>query len=164
MKLRRRVVPVLAVLVATVCNAAALRAQTDSVFYESRPAMGTTFAVYLYAATAARAATLFDEAFDEIERVEALLSNYRPESELSRLNAHAGAAAATVDPELHALLARALALSRATDGAFDITVGRLMSAWGFFRGQGSYPPAGALAAARAQTGWRNVLLDAHART
>lgn len=162
--MRRRAVAILAVLVATVCNAASLRAQTDSLFYETRPAMGTTFEVYLYAANASRAATLFDEAFDEIERVEALLSSYRPESELSRLNAHASTAPVTVDPELYALLARALAYSRETRGAFDITVGRLMSAWGFFRGQGHYPAEAALAAARAQTGWRNVLLNARPRT
>jgi thiamine biosynthesis lipoprotein len=159
-----------AVASALVCAAAGAplapvaRGQTDSIFYESRPAMGTTFDIYLYARDAARAAELFTHAFEEIERVEALLSNYRAESELSRLNARAAHEAVTTDPELYALLARSLAFSRLTGGAFDISVGSLMAAWGFFRGQGHYPTVDALAHARAQTGWRNVLLDPEQRT
>jgi thiamine biosynthesis lipoprotein len=139
-------------------------AQTDSLFHDARPAMGTTFDIYLYAAGAARAAMIIDEAFAEIDRVEALLSHYRADSELSRLNARAAHEPVTTEPELYALLDRALAYSRLTDGAFDVTVGRLMLTWGFFRGRGTYPSAKALAAARAQTGWRNVQLDAGQRT
>jgi FAD:protein FMN transferase len=152
------------ILAAVLACVPLLHARTDSVFYETRPAMGTTFEVYLYTANATRAAELFDAAFEEIERVEALLSNYRPESELSRVNARAATESVTIDPELYALLERALSYSRNTDGAFDVTVGRLMSAWGFFRGTGRYPAETELEQARAQTGWRNVQLDARART
>jgi thiamine biosynthesis lipoprotein len=125
--------------------------------------MGTTVEVYLYAADAGRAASLFEVVFQEVERVEAALSTYRPSSELSRINTYAVAMPVTTDPEVFGLVGRALAYSRETGGAFDITVGRLMKAWGFFRGQGRYPSEEALAEARRQTGWQYVALDTTAR-
>jgi len=139
-------------------------ASAETLFYESRPAMGTTFEVYLYAADRDRASALFEAAFDEIERVEAALSNYRSASELSRINSHAVRAPVVTDPEVFALLGRALDYSRRSNGAFDITVGKLMKAWGFFRGAGRYPSGEELARAREQTGWQRVRLDGAARS
>src|SRR6267378_1149332 len=136
----------------------------DQLFYESRPAMGTSFEVYLYAPNRERAAELFEAAFDEIERVEQVLSNYRPSSELSRINAIAADAPVVTDPEVFALLERAFVYSRESDGAFDVTVGKLMKAWGFFRGAGHYPSSEELARARAETGWQRVRLDQRTRS
>jgi thiamine biosynthesis lipoprotein len=110
----------------------------EKLFYTSRPAMGTSFEIYLYAVDRERATQLFDEAFDEIERLEALLSNYRDSSELSRINKRAAHEQVVTDPEMFHFLEQSLAWSRRTKGAFDITVGGLMRAWGFFRGRGSY--------------------------
>jgi len=136
----------------------------EQLFYELRPAMGTSFEIYIYAPNRERASELFETAFDEIERVEAALSNYRSSSELSRINESAADAPVITDPEVFALLARALDYSQRTDGAFDITVGKLMKAWGFFRGAGHYPSAEELAHAREQTGWQNVRLDNRTRS
>src|SRR5258708_20461302 len=139
-------------------------AAPDQLFYESRPAMGTTFEVYLYAPDRERALELFEAAFDEIERVEQALSNYRSSSELSRINAIAADAPVVTDPEVFALLERAFDYSRQSDGAFDVTVGKLMKAWGFFRGAGHYPSNEELARAREETGWQRVKLDPRARS
>jgi len=121
--------------------------------------MGTTVEVYLYAPSSVRAAALLEAAFAEVERVEAALSNYRPTSELSRINAAAATAPVTTDPEVFGLIARALDYSRRSEGAFDITVGPLVKAWGFFDGAGRYPSDDELADARARSGWRQVDLD-----
>lgn len=137
---------------------------TARLFHEARPAMGTTFEIYLYADGDARATELFEAAFDEIERVEAALSNYRPSSELSRINASAATRDVVTDPEVFGLLKTSRDYSRTTDGAFDVTVGRLMKAWGFFRGRGHYPSGDELARAREETGWRRVTLDPATRT
>ena len=135
-------------------GASSTRAASDSLYYETRTAMGTSVEVYLYAADAGQAAALFETVYEEIERVEAALSTYRTTSEVSRINTYADAMPVTTDPEVFGLIGRALALSRQTDGAIDITVGRLMKAWGFFRGQGRFPSTDELAEARKQTGWR----------
>jgi FAD:protein FMN transferase len=126
--------------------------------------MGTKFTIYLYAPDQASASAAFDASFDEIERVEEALSNYRETSELSRINREAGTHPVTTDPEVFQFLQASLDFSRRSDGAFDITVGPLMRAWGFFRGQGHYPTREQLAKARAHVGWRHVKLDAAART
>jgi thiamine biosynthesis lipoprotein len=132
---------------------------SDSLYHETRSAMGTDVEVYLYAPSATRAAVLMEAVFAEIERVEAALSTYRAHSELSRINRSAGATSVTTDPETFGLLRRALAFSAASGGAFDITVGPLVRAWGFSRGEGRLPTPEELAEARSATGWRHVLLD-----
>jgi thiamine biosynthesis lipoprotein len=139
-------------------------ATPDSLYHEARPAMGTTVEVFLYAPNSGRAAELLEAAFEEIERVEAALSNYRPSSELSRINAAAAAAPITTDPEVFGLIERALDHSRRTEGAFDVTVGPLVKAWGFFRGTGHYPSDDELADARARSGWMHVDLDETTRS
>jgi thiamine biosynthesis lipoprotein len=104
------------------------------------------------------------EALDEVERVEAKLSHYRPDSEISDLNLRAAYEPVLVDPALAELLGRALALAEATDGAFDPTAGPLVKCWGFFRGEGRLPDAEAVAAARERVGWRLVEMDSAGRT
>lgn len=126
--------------------------------------MGTTVAIYLYASTRARAAELFEVAFQEIDRVEEALSTYRPTSEISRINGTAAREPVVTDPEVFGLLERALDYSRLTGGAFDITVGTLVRSWGFFRNDGHYPSPDELATARAKVGWRQVALDRATRT
>ena len=75
-----------------------------------------------------------DAAFEEAHRLDALLSNYRPESEWSRINREAAARPVEVSPELFRLLSDCIEYSRASEGTFDLTVGPLMRAWGFFGG------------------------------
>jgi thiamine biosynthesis lipoprotein len=133
-------------------------------FTFTHPAMATTFTLYLYLDDAARASAVSDEVFDEVDRVEQLLSNYRESSELSRIDREAAAAPVTTDPEMMQFLADAEHWSRASDGAFDITVGRLMKAWGFYRHRGAVPPDDELERLRAVTGWQKVQLDEAART
>ena len=69
-------------------------------FTFSHPAMATTFTLFLYGKDAAQASAVSDEVFDEVDRVEQLLSNYRDSSELSRINQNAGSEAVTTDPEM----------------------------------------------------------------
>jgi thiamine biosynthesis lipoprotein len=136
----------------------------DSLFRESRPAMGTTVDVLLYADGRTRAAELFDAAFEEIERVEQALSGYRATSEISRINAAAARGPVVTDPEMFGLVARALDHGRRSDGAFDITVGALVTAWGFFRAGGRFPSPEELARARGAVGWHYVVLDPERRS
>jgi thiamine biosynthesis lipoprotein len=126
--------------------------------------MGTVFTLYLYARDDLDAQTSFEVAFEEIERVEEALSNYRASSELSRINRLAAQQAVTTDPEVFDLLATALAYGHQSHGAFDITVGPLMRAWGFFRGEGRYPTKDELSRAREIVGQDKVQLDAATRT
>ena len=55
----------------------------------THPAMGTEYSLYLYAPSREEAAAIAEPIFAEVDRVDALLSNYRPGSELSRINREA---------------------------------------------------------------------------
>jgi len=105
-----------------------------------------------------------EEAFDEARRLDALLSNYRPESEWSKVNREAAAHPVAVSKELFDLLAACVDYSRASEGAFDITVGPLMQVWGFYKGTGHLPQAGEVKRILGQIGYRNLILDASNRT
>jgi thiamine biosynthesis lipoprotein len=133
-------------------------------FTTTHPAMGTTFTLYLYSANATQAAAISDEVFDQVDASEQELSNYRASSELSRINQNAASGPVTTDAETMDFLTRAEHWSRASDGAFDMTVGQLMKAWGFYRHQGEIPPESAFARLREVTGWEKVKLDPVART
>jgi FAD:protein FMN transferase len=66
-----------------------------------------------------------------LEQVNASMSTFHPESELSRFNRHLSTEPFEVSPELAGVIHMALAVSQASDGAFDITVGPLVEGWGF---------------------------------
>jgi thiamine biosynthesis lipoprotein len=146
----------------------AARLPAEELFTRVHPAMGTDFTLYIYAADAAAADREVDRAFAIVDQLESLLSNYQPQSELSRINANASSHPVTTDPETFRFLKESLVWSERSDGAFDITVGKLMKAWGFFRStghpSGRVPTDAELARVRAETGWKRVVLNAATRT
>jgi thiamine biosynthesis lipoprotein len=141
-----------------------LSADDAQLFTRVHPAMGTDFTLYIYVPDAAAADREADRVFAIVDQLESLLSNYQPQSELSRINHEAAQHPVTTDPETFRFLKESLTWSARSDGAFDITVGKLMKAWGFFRNTGHIPTDAELARVREQTGWRRVVLDAGTRT
>jgi thiamine biosynthesis lipoprotein len=94
-----------------------------------------------------------EEAFEEVRRLEDLLSLYRSRSDIGRINAAAGNGKwIPVSPVTYQLLEFALRVGRDTDGGFDPTVGPVVRAWGFHGGDGSRPDPKALADALAACG------------
>jgi len=130
----------------------------------SRMSMGCAYAIVAYGRDAAALPGIVDAAFDEVDRIDRLMSHYKPQSALSRLNREAAAGPVAVDPELFGLIAESLRYSRESDGAFDITVGPLMKAWGFFRGGGRVPGDDDLAELRGRVGYEHVVLDPAQKT
>jgi len=133
-------------------------------FHQTHRAMGTEFTIDLYAADRGAAEAVMNLAFDEIDRLDDLLSNYRPSSELSRINREASTGPVITDPETFHFLERSLYWSRQSNGAFDITVGPLLRAWGFFFHQGRIPSDAELTALREKIGWQHIALDPAARS
>ncbi len=131
---------------------------------ESRLSMGCTCTVRVCGLDAEAARAAAAAALDEIDRVDRLLSHYRADSPLSRVNREGARGPVAVDRELFDFLALCLRWSRESGGAFDVTVAPLMSAWGFFRGDGRVPAEAEIADARALVGASHVVLDAAAGT
>jgi thiamine biosynthesis lipoprotein len=131
---------------------------------KSADAMGATFTVALYGTNRAAMEAAIDGALAEAQRLDALLSNYRPESEWSAVNRGAGTKPVKVSAELFRLLSACLDYSRESDGAFDITVGPLMKIWGFYKSSGHLAPKSEVEAALGRIGYRHVHLDPAAQT
>ena len=129
----------------------------------TRRAMATTFEITLPADTP-HALAAAEDALDLVDELEDRLTVYRDTSEVSRLNAAAADTTVRINADLFGLLATAAGLTRDTAGAFDIATGALIKAWGFFRREGKVPPAKELAAARACSGMRHVILNSAENT
>jgi thiamine biosynthesis lipoprotein ApbE len=100
---------------------------------------------------------------EEIDRIDALASRFRDDSEISQLNRMAGRRM-QVNPELSTLIHVAVAMAEATDGAVDPTVGAAMSRLGYDRDFAEIVGGvdGKLPEPRPVPGWRNVELDIEA--
>jgi len=133
-------------------------------FEESLDSMGTTFTVVAYGTDRFRLQAIVESSLEEAKRLEEMLSNYRPESEWSRMNRSAVSGPVQVSKELFDLLAACLRYSESSEGAFDISVGPLMKAWGFFKGSGRFPHRAEIKGVMARVGYRHIELDSSART
>ena len=125
-----------------------------------RPCMGTVWTLKLHAASEKSADAAAAEAFARIEALNAVLSDYLPESELSRLSATAGSGkTVTVAGDLLAVLALSQQAAAESGGVFDITVGPCVQLWRAAKKSHRLPEPDALASARAATGWELLQLD-----
>jgi len=153
------------VLVLLLLQVATAADKTDLLRLEaSAEAMGSVYSVVLYDEDRNKMESAADDAFQEARRLDALLSNYRPESEWSKINREAAEHPVAVSKELFDLLVACVEYSRSSEGAFDITVGPLMNVWGFYKGTGHLPQPGEVKHALAQLGYKNLLLDVGNRT
>jgi len=133
--------------------------------YEAaRMSMACEYAIELYGSDAGAFPRIVDEAFDEVDRIDRLMSNYKSDSPLSHINREAARHPVAVDHELFDFIVESMRYLHDSDGAFDITVGPLMKAWGFYHGDGRVPSDEELAAARRHVGGAHVILNAAART
>ena len=127
--------------------------------------MGTRWRVDLCAARGVALDALHAGIQARLDAIVAQMSTWEPASDLSRFNrAEAGHWQALPDDFL-AVLSCALDVARASEGAFDPTVGPLVAAWGFGADAAprGVPDAAALAAARARVGWTRLDFDPGAR-
>lgn len=122
-------------------------------------AMGTMYAIDMYGTDRIAMNSAANEAFEEVHRLDHLLSNYIPDSEVSRVNRRAAGGPVKVSRELFELLERCRDDNRKSDGTFDITVGPLMKVWGFYRDAGHLASRAAVQKAMQNVGWQNVVLD-----
>jgi thiamine biosynthesis lipoprotein len=121
--------------------------------------MGSAYTVRL-AATVSDEPLLREAVQHALDAVDARMSMFRPDSELSLLNRAGGGEAVPVSAELYEVLAAAAEVSALSGGAFDITVAPAVERWGFgTRAARRVPAAGDVAADRRHIGWRGLALD-----
>ncbi|MGE3313685.1 MAG: FAD:protein FMN transferase [Planctomycetaceae bacterium] len=143
-----------------------ITAEPMSERYEFRRVlMGVPFELTLYSADEASANAAAAAAFGRIKELNAILSDYDPDSELSRLCRNSGPGKPIpVSPELQRVIERGLELSAASDGAFDVSVGPAVQMWRKARRRKQLPSEQELRAALGLIGYKSIILDRKART
>lgn len=156
----------LSVLISTGCaavrngEAVGLTAQPIAERYEfARLLMGSRCRIVVYAASEAEAASICAAAFDRIAELDAVLSDYRDDSEASRLLRRAPGEWHPVSPDLARVLRISQEVHRASGGAFDPSVGPLTALWRQARRTGQLPDTGVLEEARARSGLGMIEVD-----
>jgi thiamine biosynthesis lipoprotein len=128
----------------------------------ARRAMATTFEVILPYGTPS-AVEAAEAALDEIDRLEAQLTVYRDSSEISALNREAASRWVPVEAGLFDLLVLCRRLSEESAGAFDVSIGALIKAWGFYRRRSRVPSDEERTAVLPRIGMSHVQLDRERR-
>lgn len=140
----------------------------DGTVYAESELMGTRVSINVWAgppdtADAVAAGQAVREGFAEMVRLEEIMSEWQPDSELSRLNDAAGGAPRRLSPELFEVLRRSREIAEDTDGAFDPTFHAVGQLWSFK--PGAKPPSPeAIAAKLSLVGWQYIELDPAAGT
>ena len=156
----RFVLPILAVL----CTAAPAAADERKVV-RTDSAMGTVVQITFWTDDEPGSAKAAQAVFDELDRLDALMTTWTEDSEVSKINAAAGKKAVAVSEETFTVIARAVEISRLSKGVFDITVGAFAGLWKFDEdNDGTIPDAADVAARRKLVNWKHIVLDKKKRT
>jgi thiamine biosynthesis lipoprotein len=126
-------------------------------------AMGTHLAFAAFttpAVDATKARAAFDAAIAEIRRVEAVMTTWRPDSEISKINTAAGKSPVTVSDETLAIIKDSIHTSEISEGTFDITFQTLHGLWKFDEDLDPHPPSDKDIKARLPfLGFKNIVVD-----
>lgn len=136
-----------------------LRSAAPYLVHVGRRAMACQFEAFLNAGQYSHGTEAAIAALDLVDVLEAQMTVYRDDSEISRINQTAAAEPVAVESRLLRLLARGVELFEQTEGAYDITSGPLSKIWGFFRRAGSIPQDSDLAHALACVGSQHLQID-----
>jgi thiamine biosynthesis lipoprotein len=135
------------------------------VFRDTRKLMGNRFEFCVVTSDEGYARECLDAAVREVQRIEALLTTFRDDSQTNAINAKAGVEPVIVDQEVFDLIYRSIKISELTQGAFDITYGSIDKRfWNFDTTMTSLPDPQTARKAVRLINYRNVILNAKART
>jgi len=121
--------------------------------------MGSHFDITIVAQDSATAENHIDAVIAEVDRIENLISDWRPVTQISEVNKNAGIKPIKVDPEVFALTERAIQLSKQTRGAFDISFAAMDRIWKFDGSMEKMPTPEAIKNSVTKVGYKNIRLN-----
>ena len=135
-------------------------------FEFEEPQMGVPFRIVLFATNQTHAEKAADAAFARIAELNAIMSDYETDSELSKLSrsSEEGSPEVRMSEDLWRVLEPAQELAKETEGAFDITIGPCVALWRKARREQEFPDAARLENARRKVGYENLFLDKRNRS
>ncbi len=121
--------------------------------------LGMEFRIVIDTTVGGDAGQIARMAFDRVDSLDLVLSDWRPQSELSRLGRALPGDWHPISNDLATVLGLALDVAERTEGRFDPTVGPLTQLWRLERSTGVSPSDSARNEARSQVGWTHIDLD-----
>ena len=134
------------------CNGQIVRKKTTLL-------MGGRFDITIVGKDSLSAMQNIDEIITEITRIENLISDWKPTSQISEVNRNAGIKPIKVDPEVFELTKRALHFSKITNGAFDISFAAMDRIWKFDGSMTKMPSEETIKKSVEKVGYKNIILD-----
>jgi FAD:protein FMN transferase len=150
-------------VVAAMLAGAAVGNEGDQRFAYEKAEMGLPFRITLYAADETTAKAAADAAFERISQLNSVLSDYDPDSEISRLSRTIGKDV-PVSTDLWNVLERAQGMSAKSNGAFDVTIGPLVNLWRRARRKHEMPSRDSIDEMRSRVGWKYLQLNPQTRS
>jgi len=126
--------------------------------------MGSRFDISVVANDTLKATYYINLAIEEIVRIEKLISSWDPNSQTSEINKNTGVQPVKVDKELFNLIERSIAISKLTDGAFDISYASMDKIWKFDGSMKTMPSEEIIKESVSKVGFKNILLDTEKQT
>lgn len=146
-------------LIILVISITGLTVQSQSIFKREMGLMGCQFDITVVASSQNEANSYIDMAVEEIQRIETMISSWKPSSQTSAINRNAGIKPVKVDDELFQLIKRSIKLSTITDGAFDISFASIDHIWKFNKQETTMPDQAKLLASVEAIGYEHIQLD-----
>lgn len=121
--------------------------------------MGSVFDITVVAKDSVQANVAIDRGVEEISRIENLISEWRPETQISQVNKNAGIQPVRVDREVFELTKRAITYSKMSGGAFDISIAAMDKLWRYDGSMTEMPAPDAVQKSVAKVGYEYIVLD-----
>lgn len=121
--------------------------------------LGSPFEVTAVAKDTVKANEYIDLALAETKRIENLISDWIPTTQISQVNSNAGIKSVKVDVEVFELVERAIKISQITAGAFDISYASMDKIWKFDGSMKTMPTAEAIKKSVEKIGYKNIILN-----
>lgn len=131
----------------------------QQVFKKKQSLLGSPFEITVVASDSILGNQYTDMAIAEVKRIENLISDWIPTSQISKVNQNAGIAPVQVDKEVYDLVERAIAISKLTSGAFDISYASMDRIWKFDGSMKEMPTPEAIKKSVEKVGYQNIILN-----
>lgn len=151
--MKRMILVVFAVLLfAPGCSRLKTVQKTESI-------MGTEVTITVVAKSGAEADAAIEAGMAEVRRFDRMMSLYKDDSEITRVNSAAGKNPVTVSPEMIEVVEAALRVSDLTDGAFDVTTGPLIVLWQMRLKEGKVPTDKEIESIKSRVNYKNIVVN-----
>jgi thiamine biosynthesis lipoprotein len=131
----------------------------QQVFKKKKSLLGSPFEISVVANDSVQADFYTELAISELKRIENLISDWIPTTQISLVNQNAGITPVKVDKEVFELVDRAMKISKLTDGAFDISYASMDKIWKFDGSMKSMPTAENIKKSVEKVGYENIILN-----